>query len=171
MESADSLENEAKMTKDSELSETSEVDMSTASAKRGRIKSTIWFLFTEDSNPQLKKSAVCKHCKTLVNYHKKTEYAQRHLNNCKPFIKMMMGVDVADRPEWFYSRTKSKVHHTTLATAGSSSIQSHCHQKAMTQYTLPPMSNTMQHKFEEAIALHYYVTGNSFQRIEEQSTC
>ena len=168
MESAESLEDEGNKTTVRELPETSEVVMDTASAKRGRNKSTIWFLFTEDSNPQLKKSAVCKHCKTLVNYHKKTEYAQKHLNYCKPFIKLMMGVDIADRPEWFDSR-KSKLNNPTLATAGSSSTQSHCRQKAMTQYALPPMTNRTQDMFEEAIALHYYVTGTSFQRVEEKN--
>jgi len=76
----------------------------------------------------------------------------------------MMGVDIADRPEWFDNHKKPKLNNPPLATAGSSSKQN-----AMTQYTLPPMSSRTQDTFQEAIALHYYLTGTSFQRIEEKN--
>lgn len=145
----------------------SELVVTSAASKRGRITSSIWSTFTEDDNPQQKKSAICRHCKVLVNYHKKSEYAQKHLNNCKAFVKLMMGMDIGDRPDWFVSSKKSKLSIAAPAAHdASSSSKPHSHQK-ITQYVLPPISARQQAEFEDAIALHYYVTGTSFQRIEE----
>ncbi len=44
----------------------------------GRSKSNIWACFTNTENPQKLKSVKCKHCKILVNHHKKSEYARNH---------------------------------------------------------------------------------------------
>ena len=87
----------ANVASDSEATNTN----TTSSYKRGRVLSTVWSMFTDAPNPQQIKSALCKHCKTVVNHHKKSECAQTHLNHCKPFVKLMMGKDIADRPEWF----------------------------------------------------------------------
>ena len=37
----------------------------------GRDISTVWSWFTEDHEPQKAKSATCKHCRVVVNHHKK----------------------------------------------------------------------------------------------------
>jgi len=79
----------------------------TGSVKRGRDVSSTWALFTDESDPHKKKSAVCNHCKERVTYHKKSEYVHKHLNNCKAFIKLMMGMDIADRPEWLDTSKKN----------------------------------------------------------------
>jgi len=39
----------------------------------GRDISTLWSWFTEDYEPQKAKSATCKHCRVVVNHHKKSE--------------------------------------------------------------------------------------------------
>jgi len=174
------MENDMNNSSTSELVEMSNTTVASATAgenagtdsvsgttrkKAGRMASNIWSMFSDDANPQLKKAAVCKHCQVLVTYHKKSEYAQKHLNNCKAFKKIMMGTDLADRPEWFDSNKKSKLSFPIAST----SAKSHCQQKAMTQYTLPPMTISMQAQFEETLALHYYVTGTAFQRVEEKN--
>jgi hypothetical protein len=42
-------------------------------------------------------------------------------------------------------------------------------QKTIKEYSVPPVSATTKAKFQQLIALHYYLTGTSFQRIEEAS--
>ncbi|CAM9860680.1 unnamed protein product [Lampetra planeri] len=44
--------------------------------KRGRKTADVWELFTEASQPHKAKSNMCKHCKTLINYHKKIEWVK-----------------------------------------------------------------------------------------------
>jgi Protein of unknown function (DUF 659)/hAT family C-terminal dimerisation region len=162
------IESEPAM-KENEQSETSECSAQTTTTastssikvKRGRDLSNTWVLFTNDPDPQLKKSAVCKHCKILINYHKKSELVHKHLNNCKQFVKLMTGMEINDRPEWFDIRKKLK--------ANPAQVQPHYKQKAITQYTLPPVPERVQAQFEETIALHFYLTGTSFQRVEEKN--
>jgi hypothetical protein len=48
-----------------------EEDVRLLSKKRCWTQSPIWELFTETADPHNAKSNVCKHCRTLVNYHKK----------------------------------------------------------------------------------------------------
>ncbi|ETW01721.1 hypothetical protein H310_06327 [Aphanomyces invadans] len=55
--------------------------------KRGRSISTMWTLFTDDPAPHKAKSARCKHCKTLINHHKKCEAAKTHLNYYSNFAR------------------------------------------------------------------------------------
>lgn len=53
----------------------------------GRRRSDFWTLFTELKDPQLLKSAVCRHCKAVVNYYKKSEQARGYLLKCYEFRK------------------------------------------------------------------------------------
>ncbi|CAN0049655.1 unnamed protein product [Lampetra fluviatilis] len=69
--------------------------------KRGRKTADVWELFTEASQPHKAKSNMCKHCKTLINYHKKIESVKVHLNKCSPFQNLMNGMEDADRPDWY----------------------------------------------------------------------
>ncbi|CAM9459167.1 unnamed protein product [Lampetra fluviatilis] len=50
--------------------------------KRGHKTADVWELFTEASQLHKAKSNMCKHCKTLINYHKKIESVKVHLNKC-----------------------------------------------------------------------------------------
>lgn len=152
-----------------ENSETVSVGSSgtSTSVKRGRELSNTWSLFTDDSNPHMKKSSVCRNCKVVVTYHKKSEYVQKHLNHCKAFIKIMMGLEIVDRPEWFDTGKKSKVD-SAASSAPVPLPNTQSRQKPMTKYTLPAMQKSLQAKFDDAIALHCYITGSSFQRFEEK---
>src|ERR1700756_4668587 len=70
--------------------------------KNGRTMSDFWSYFTITENPYKLKSAKCKNCNQVVNYHKKSENAMRHLNNhCPPFKKLMNGMELNDRPGWY----------------------------------------------------------------------
>jgi hypothetical protein len=57
-------------------------DPASGKRERGRVSSTVWDFFTSDANPHHAKSAMCKHCKVLVNHHKKSEPAKVHLHKC-----------------------------------------------------------------------------------------
>lgn len=80
----------------------------TATTKRkencGRKESDIWGLFTEEAKPHTLKSALCKNCKSRVNHHKKSEYAKNHLLKCLPFKKLIYGMPLEERPDWFPSK-------------------------------------------------------------------
>jgi hypothetical protein len=140
--------------------------VSEASQKRGRLQAPIWKMFTDDCEPHLKKSTCCKHCKGNVTYHKKSEYVQSHLRQCKAFKKLMMSMDIIDRPEWFQVDKKVKLN-APLASADSSFPRGT--QSKMVQYTLPAMSAKLNTEFQETMALHYYITGTAFQRIEDEN--
>jgi hypothetical protein len=128
--------------------------------RAGRRPSTIWELYTDDKNPHNSRTATCKHCKQTVLHYKKSESAQRHLNSCAEFSRYVRSIDPSKRPEWFTSKKANN--------AMSSSICS-SNQKKITSYAIPPVSQKDKTKFQQLMALHYYLTGTSFARIEESS--
>uniref|UniRef100_A0A915I3Z3 BED-type domain-containing protein n=1 Tax=Romanomermis culicivorax TaxID=13658 RepID=A0A915I3Z3_ROMCU len=65
----------------------------------GRRQSFIWRLFTDADSPHKLKVAVCKHCKMLRKYHKKSENVLRHLLQCNGFRKYARSLDDCDVPE------------------------------------------------------------------------
>jgi hypothetical protein len=149
----------------------------TDNKKRGRTSASIWKIFTDDNDPHLSKSARCRNCKETVNYHRKSELVKAHLLKCAAFRKCMMGTDIADRPEWFQKdkKLKSVVGSASSGvasgstSAGPSNSNSSSRQLAITQYVLPPMTAKLNSQFQEAMALHYYVSGTAFQRIEDRN--
>jgi hypothetical protein len=44
--------------------------------RSGRSTATIWSHFTDEDNPHLLKSAICKNCHELYSHHKKSEQAK-----------------------------------------------------------------------------------------------
>ncbi len=70
-------------------------DVAVGGRKRGRQGSDLWSLYTDDIQH---KSAICKHCRMLVNHHKKSESVKVHLNKCAPFRKLMNGMEEDKRP-------------------------------------------------------------------------
>lgn len=159
--------NSSSSTADLEASDSglTDVDLtSNITVKRGRLQAPIWKLFTDDTDAHLKKSVVCKHCKETVTYHRKSELVQAHLCKCRVFNKLMMSTDIAERPQWFADK---KVKRCSVPNARAVTVSAK--QTAMTQYALPPMSTKLKNQFQETIALHYYMTGTAFQRIEEKN--
>ncbi len=97
--------------------------------KRGRQGNDLWSFYTDDVNPHQHKSAVCKHCRMLVNHHKKSESVKVHLNKCVPFRKFMNGMEEDKRLAWYTANKKPRkplsmaVSVLTSSVAPSSSRQ------------------------------------------------
>jgi hypothetical protein len=129
-----------------------------ASTKKrgGRTSSPVWSLFTDHPNPQSERCVPCKNCKKSVFHYKKCEYAKRHLLKCQPFRSLMMSMDANERPDWF-----------TTKRSRSAVSQSATSQRSICDYAVPSIDRKTKAKFQELIALHYYLTGTSFQRIED----
>jgi hypothetical protein len=133
--------------------------------KRGRQSSSLWELFTRDDNPHQQKSAVCKHCRIVVNDHKKSEYAQSHLNKCQQFRKLMNGMEQDERPGWYAPNKKAGRLAPSAATSSKSLVVSR--QGSMKEFSLPPVSIQEKYRFQQNMALHYYSTGTSFQCVAD----
>jgi hypothetical protein len=68
-------------------------DVVVGGRKRGQQGSDLWSLYTDDVNSHQHKSAVCKHCRMLVNHHKKSKSVKVPLNKCASFHKLMNGME------------------------------------------------------------------------------
>lgn len=119
--------------------------------------------FTNAANPHNAKSNIYKHCKTLINYHKKSESVKVHLNNCVAFRKVMNGMEDGERPEWYHRNKKGATQPMPVAkNVGSAFGVSSSLQSSIKQYALLAISKTQKAKFQKHMALHYYATGTSF---------
>ena len=137
---------------------------------RGRNVASFWQYFTDDPEPHKLKSAVCKHCRTRFNHHKKSEQAMKHLNACHAFRKAMNGIEIIDRPDWYtLNKKRSKLSVNSSSSTPSSSKASSLAQTSMKDHLLPKLDAYTKAKFEQAIAMHYFTTGTSFQRINEEN--
>ena len=70
--------------------------------KRGPPVHTAWRDAFDDPNVFKKNkpnNAICKNCKDSVRHHHKLLSVKTHLKRCKPFKKLMMNKQVADRPQ------------------------------------------------------------------------
>ncbi|KAH6578256.1 hypothetical protein BASA50_004697 [Batrachochytrium salamandrivorans] len=135
--------------------------------KRGKPISSIWNLFTDAIDAHQVSSGnncICKHCKQSVRHHNKTMSVQTHLKKCKPFMLLMKDTAVADRPEWWSNKkltsALNSISHKVLARDST--------QTSITNYAAPKLTKGQLATLHETIAMHYFCTGTSFQRIEEQ---
>ncbi len=138
------------------LNTTQNVNDNHINKKVGRPSDRFWDYFTETAEPYKLLSSTCKHCGNVVNYHKKLEQAKTHLLKCPPFIRLMNGSPISTRPDWFNNKRSKKCGSNPSSSSSS-----------LKQFFLPKMSETALQSLEEEIAMHYYLTGTSFQRIEE----
>ncbi|KAH6586484.1 hypothetical protein BASA50_000439 [Batrachochytrium salamandrivorans] len=138
------------------------VDTPVVRLKHGRPSSDIWVWFTNDTNSHHLKSATCKHCNLLINHHKKNKCAKLHLNKCNMFRKLMNVMKDCNHPDW-YVRNKKKCK----TVSSSSNTPNSSHQASIKQYALSKLSVKQKQEFHKHMAMHYYATGTSFQRIED----
>ena len=82
--------------------------------KTGRSQSMVWGYFTDVVQPQKLKAEVCKHCRHLINHHKKSESAINHLSKCSEFHHVMSVLEISERPDWFVSNKNRRPCGTTL---------------------------------------------------------
>ncbi|CAK9191630.1 unnamed protein product [Sphagnum troendelagicum] len=133
-----------------------EQDVRPSSKKCSQTQSPIWELFTDTADPHNAKSNVYKHCKTFVNYHKKSKSVKVHLNNCAAFRKVMNGMEDGKRLEWYRHNKKGAVQPVLIAkNARSVSGVSNNLQSSIKQYALPAISKTQKAEFQKHMALHY----------------
>lgn len=99
-------------------------------------------------DPHNAKSNICKHCKTFINYHKKSELVKVHLNNCVTLHKVMNGMEDGERPEWYRRNKKGGVRPVFIVKNArfvfnmNNSLQS-----SIKQYVLPAISKTQKAEF------------------------
>ena len=130
----------------------------------GRPVNQVWELFTDAiaaHSLTAGNNCICKHCKQAVRHHNKTNTVQMHLKNCRPFVTLMKNTAAVDRPEWFDSKV-SKSQSISDAGSTRSSVQ-----PSMMSYTVPKVTKKQLETLHEALAMHYYCTGTSFQRVQE----
>lgn len=72
----------------------------------GRQKSDMLNLFTEAVCPNKLKEDVCRHCKSMVKYHKKPELARLHLLKCLAFRNYVKSLSDVDIPYWYPRKKK-----------------------------------------------------------------
>ncbi len=90
--------------------------------KCGRQGNDLWTLYTNDVNPHQHKSTICKHCRMLMNHHKKSESMKVHLNKCAPFHKLMNGMEEDKRPAWYMANNKPRKPLSTAVSVSTSSV-------------------------------------------------
>jgi hypothetical protein len=85
-------------------------DAAVGGHNRGQQGNDLWSFYINNVNPHQHKLAVYKHCRMLMNHHKKNESVKVHLNKCAPFHKLMNGME------------EDKCHTPTLAKCGGESL-------------------------------------------------
>ena len=145
---------------------------SPSSVGGGRMVSNVWGWFTDETEPQKKKSAICKHCQQRVNHHRKSEMARAHMNGCAGFRSVMNGLEHSYRPDWYVANKKGGGKNQNYASKimsspDGTSTGTYSRQTSIRAYALPAMSQYEKKQFQTQIAMHYYATGTSFQRVED----
>lgn len=149
---------------------------------KGRPRADVWELFTEHEAPQRLVACVCRHCGELVSHRKKSERAKGHLaKKCAPFRELMLAIpDENDRPYWFNELSAKPRKRTSEAApaAGrggdgggdgeSSSAGGRSVKRVKAEAADARLNVLQQEKLDEHLALHFYVTGTPFVRIEDE---
>jgi hypothetical protein len=94
----------------------------------------------------------------VVNYFKKSEQAQAHLNKCIAFKKVVFGWPREQRPTWYNGGKRARSDTSSSGSDSGTQLRVNF-LKALSQEEIA--------KFEDLLAMHWYVTGNAFQRIAE----
>ncbi|KAH8951921.1 hypothetical protein BDL97_09G056800 [Sphagnum fallax] len=143
-------------------------DAAIGGRKRGWQGNDLWSFYTDDINPHQHKSAICKHCRMLVNHHKKRKSVKVHLNKCAPFRKLMNGMEEDKRPTWYTANKKPRKPLSMAVSVLTSSMapNSSC-QRSIKEFVVHVVSKQQKVQFQKHITMHYYATGSSFQRVED----
>ena len=137
--------------------------------KRGPPVHTAWRDAFDDPNVFKKNkpnNAICKNCKDSVRHHHKLLSVKTHLKRCKPFKKLMMNKQVADRPQW-WNEMMNKKKGSGSSKSSSTSFASTSAQPSVRSFAIPVFNAAQQKKFNHEMALFFYNTGTSFYRIED----
>ena len=139
--------------------------------KRGHPVHNVWSYAFDDPDAHTSSKpnhAVCKHCKESVRHHHKVLSVKTHLKRCKKFKKLMLDTAVVDRPGWWNDpASKSKKSNASKSSTSNSSKSSPGTQPSARSFAVPMFTTSQQKKFNRDIAMFFYNTGTSFQRIED----
>lgn len=145
---------------------------------KGRPRADVWTLFTENETPQRLVSCVCRHCGELVSHRKKSERAKGHLaKKCAPFRELMLAIhNENERPDWFNELSVKPRKRASEAAAvgrgdggdGDSSAGGRSTKRAKAEAVDTQLNVQQQETLDEHLALHFYVTGTPFARIEDE---
>jgi len=125
----------------------------------GHHTSSLWEFFTEDVDPQFQTRSICCNCHKSVVYHKKSEQFKYHLIKCPMFTKAMMEMDEDSCPLWLNESLSNK----ELKSGQSSSSGLSVSQISMKQFCLPRLEQFELKIIKDSLAMHFYITGTSFQ--------
>ncbi|XP_078717972.1 protein mono-ADP-ribosyltransferase PARP14-like [Lampetra fluviatilis] len=82
----------------------------------------------------------------------------------------MNGTEIDDRPEWYASNKKqAKPSKASGSSTPSTSNASSMKQGSIKDHLIPKLNKRMKKKFEQAIEMHYFVSGTSFQQVEVEN--
>jgi hypothetical protein len=124
---------------------------------RGRTRSSVWELLTDDIEAHKSIDSTCKHCHQTVHHYKKSDSAKIHLNKCHEFKEFIKCTDEIDCPEWYQRKKENqRGRECFIKSQGSNDSQEFC-----------GLSRKEKDKFQELMAMHYYSTGTPFQRIDD----
>jgi hypothetical protein len=137
----------------------------------GRQVSAVWEYLTNDIEPNTLPFVTCQHCMSTVSTGKKSERAVLHLNSCASFKLSMAEIDDECYPDWLAASTPkgSAAGHASFVSLPRS-IDSRIvprTQTSIAEFPVPRLSKATQLKINNKIAMHYYMTGTSFARIED----
>jgi hypothetical protein len=128
----------------------------------------LWSLYIVNVNLHQHKSAICKHCRMLVNHHKKSESMKVHLNKCAPFRKLMNGMEEDKHLAWYTANKKPRKPLSTAVSVLMSSVApSSSRQCSIKEFAIPVVNKQQKVQFQKHIAMHYYATGSLFLRVED----
>ena len=125
--------------------------------RKGQPESSIWSYLSNIEKAFKLKEVQCAHCGEVVKTWQKVDRAESHLNKCREFNRKYP-VGSSDRP-LFLDQKKAKTSSTSSLTSS---------QKSLKGFVLPGFSKKQQDTFNTEMALHFYMTASSFQKVEEK---
>jgi hypothetical protein len=144
-----------KMDNDSEAA-----SMPDTKRKPGRTPDEAWSLFSTVENASRLKSLKCDHCGYVLKTPK-IERVKDHLRTCDPFKKKYKKDDI-NTPDWLYSKSSKTFGSSSVGGSIASSSQSR-----ITSHFNKKMSKSELDKFYYNLAMHFYLSGTSYYRVEE----
>lgn len=140
------------------------MDSEKKSSPAPRSLTSFWALFTEEEAPFREDNAQCRHCKNVIEYHKKSTTVQNHLRRCAPFRRIMSKVKATERPEWYRAPKRTRSDAGLPADGGQTTTVTDFFAKPSSQLT--PVE---QEEFNHKLTRHFIMANYSFRSVEHPS--
>jgi hypothetical protein len=98
-------------------------------------------------------------------YHKKSESAKVHLHKCAAFRRCMNVMEIAERPDWYNGNIRGKKDTTSTALASLLKAVFASRESSIKSFALAKLTSREKLVFQKHMAMRYFVTCTSFQRI------